>query len=101
MSSTAFPIIQSTDPTLNRIQTNIQNTFAATQASASGYFVGQVLLSALTGQQFLAVMDTTWVPADGTTSIVGSDYTKLTNAIVAPLVQGNIIGVTAFIKVNE
>jgi|ERR1700761_555995 len=101
MSSTAFPIIQTADPTLNRIQTNIQNTFSATQAAASGYIIGQIIFvpSSMTGSQFTSQVGSGWVPADGQTSIVNSTYTTYTNAIVAPLITGPT-GTTSYIKVN-
>lgn len=101
MSSNAFPIIQTQDPTLNRIQTNILNTFSATQAATSTFFIGQVVFvpDAITGQQFATLVGPGWVPADGNTSIVKSSYTSLTNAVTAPAVTAPD-GTTAYIKVN-
>jgi hypothetical protein len=101
MSSNAFPIIQTPDPTLNRIQTNIQTTFAATQAATSGYFIGQIMFLPvlMTGQQAMSALGPGWVVADGFTSIVKSSYTALTNANVAPAVPAPD-GTLAYIKVN-
>jgi hypothetical protein len=95
-----FSQIQTSNQELNRIQTNLGNTFSSVSNLFSQVSViGEVKFSPLSLEQFQQQVGPSWVSADGVTSVLRTTYNTLTNALVAPLVTAPI-GTNAYIRVN-
>jgi hypothetical protein len=100
VNTVTFPKIQVTDQNLNRIQNNIANTFNDVGNDINLIsIVGEVKFSPLTLSQFQQQAGIVWVKADGITSVVNTQYNKLTNALVAPNVTAPA-GTNAYIRIN-
>lgn len=95
-----FTKIQTPSQELNRIQSNLDNTFGqAGNQIAQISVIGEVKFSPLNLALFQQQAGTGWVAANGTTSVLGSQYNKLTNALVAPNVVAPS-GTFAYLRIN-
>lgn len=82
----------------NKVLRNINNQVVGLQTSVSQIQgLGDVILSPLTLAQFQTIHGSSWIVANGQSS-VGTSYETLTNNKTVPTIT--VGGSTAFIKVN-
>jgi len=105
-NQTQLPVIQTSDSSLTQVQQNankvlrnLNNQITTLTTSLDQLeVIGEVKLSSLTLTQFQAATSTSWIEANGQSS-VGTAYAQLTGNNTVPNVS--VSGVNAYIKVNS
>lgn len=104
-NQTQIPTIQTENDSLNQVQQNINKVFRNLNnqitdnqtAISQMTIVGEVKLASLTLEQFQNIAGTSWIEANGQSS-VGTQYASLTGNNTVPTIS--VTGSNAFIKVN-
>ena len=83
---------------VNKVLRNLNNQIVSSSTSVSQMtIVGEIKLANLTLAQFQSIAGSTWILANGQSS-VDTAYARLTGNTTVPTIT--VVGTTAFIKVN-